>query len=109
MNRDLAGIGRRVNRQRFLVERDAPVANRMSVQVDAYIGLLLAIQNERGNAIRALRRGVASKCIAGGDVSACRRKIERERNRIDQGRRRTVVETAANKGAVAARKHRQMT
>ena len=70
-----------------------------------YVVTRYALDADTMTRIRALRRGVASKCIAGGDVSACRRKIERERNRVNEESRRTVVETPADKGAGPARKH----
>src|SRR5437763_10889943 len=79
----------------------------MAVELDLYVGLLLPIEHEGHRPAVPRRPRISTEAITRRDVRARRREIERQLDRIDQERRRTVVEPPPDHGAVAARKHRR--
>src|SRR5437867_4035742 len=89
----------------MLILDDPAGGNRVAVDLEVNVGLLLAVQHERDRAAVPLRRGIAPKAVARGDLGPRGREVELERDCVDEKRRRAVVESAPNRGADGARKH----
>src|SRR5438876_11640963 len=89
----------------MLVLDDQAGGNGAAVELEVTVGLVLAVQHERDRGAVPLRRGIAPKAVARGDLGPRGREVELERDCVDEKRRRAVVESAPNRGADGARKH----
>src|SRR5436309_1974025 len=89
----------------MLILHDSAGGNGAAVELEVNVGLLLAVEHERDGAAVPLRRGIAPKTVARGDFGPRRGEVELERDRVDEKRRRAVVEPAPDRGADGARKH----
>ena len=89
----------------MLILHDSAGGNGAAVELEVNVALLLAVEHERDRAAVPLRRGIAPKAVARGDFGPRGRQVELQRDRVDEKRRRAVVEPAPNRGADGARKH----
>ena len=104
----LPGVGCVLERQCALPERKAVVAHGTAVEDDAHILLLLAVERKRRMPVLRLRARIAPEAERRRDDRGGAREIELERDRVDQKRRRPIVEAAPDLGSEIARKHLEL-